>query len=253
MLRDRIGRALPAPVRRFLYRGYRGLNRIRSRLAMRGGIATLNGVRLRADAGIIGQQVVDRILYGDYEGREARMISMFLTPSDRVLELGAGIGYIGLLCARKLGDGRVFSFEANPLMEPVIRGNYALNDGPKPELTIGMLSDEPGETSFYVPDVFWSGSSKQMAGGREVRTVKVSLNETIESLQPTFLVMDIEGGEIDIVDIMEPQSVKKIAMELHPSVTGQEAIDNMIERLAGFGFRMVWMSNAGEHAYFERD
>ncbi len=253
MLRDKIGRTLPGPLRRFLYDVYRNCRKFKNRLAMRDGVVTLNNVRLRADPNLIGQEVVDRILLGDYEGREARMVQMFLKPEDCVLELGAGIGYIGLLCAQRLGRGRVFSFEANPMMEGVIRENYSLNDWPDPDLSIGILCDKQGEATFYVPDVFWAASTTPIPGARQVKTPMVSLNDTIRLLKPTFLIMDIEGGEIDVIDIIEPQSVKKIAMELHPQVTGQGAIDKMITRLSGFGFRMAWMSNAGEHAYFERD
>jgi FkbM family methyltransferase len=251
MLRDQIGRALPETWKRALYNQYRHLNRLRNRFMMRDGVASLQGVRLRADPALIGQEAVERILVGDYEGREARMVKMFLAPEDRVMELGAGIGYIGLLCARRLGQGRVHSFEANPMMEPIIRSNYALNDGALPDLTIGLLSDEPGEAEFYVPEMFWAASTSPIADARKIKTPRISLNERIRTLQTNFLIMDIEGGEIDIIESLEPGSLRKMAMELHPEVTGQDAIDNMFSRLSKLGFNCRWMSNAGQHAYFE--
>ena len=197
MLRDHIGRTLPGAWKRAIYDQYRNLNRLRNRMSMRDGIVTLQGVRLRADPALIGQEAVERILVGDYEGREARMVKMFLESEDRVMELGAGIGYIGLLCARRLGPGRVHSFEANPMMEPIIRGNYALNEGASPDLTIGLLSEELGEAEFYVPEMFWAASTNPISGARKISTPKISLNERIQTLQTSFLIMDIEGGEID--------------------------------------------------------
>jgi FkbM family methyltransferase len=251
MLRDQIGRTLPAAWKRALYDQYRKLNRFRNRMAMRDSIVSLQGVRLRANPALIGEEVVERILLGDYEGREARMVKMFLDPGDRVMELGAGIGYVGLLCARRLGPNRVHSFEANPMMEPIIRGNYALNEGNLPELTIGLLSEEPGEAEFYVPELFWAASTSPIPGARKVRTPRISLNAQIRTLQSSFLIMDIEGGEIDIVEALEPGGLRKIAMELHPEVTGQDAIDRMFHRLSELGFACRWKSNAGQHAYFE--
>ncbi|MGB3246683.1 MAG: FkbM family methyltransferase [Sulfitobacter sp.] len=179
------------------------------------------------------------------------MVKMFLEPEDRVMELGAGIGYIGLLCARRLGPDRVHSFEANPMMEPIIRGNYALNEGALPDLTIGLLSEEPGEAEFYVPEMFWAASTTPISGARKISTPRISLNERIRTLQTSFLIMDIEGGEIDIIETLEPGSLRKIAMELHPEVTGQDAIDSMFQRLSEQGFTCRWKSNAGQHAYFE--
>ncbi|MEL6914284.1 MAG: FkbM family methyltransferase [Pseudomonadota bacterium] len=251
MLRDQIGRLLPDNLKTAIYDTYRLTNRVRNRLTMRDGVVSLHGVRLRADPDLIGEEVVERILVGDYEGREARMVSMFLEPSDRVIELGAGIGFIGLLCASRLAPGQVQSFEANPMMEEIIRGNYALNDGPLPELTIGLLSEEPGEAVFYIPELFWAASTTPIPDAKTVRTPRISLNEKIRELGSTFLIMDIEGGEIDIIEALEPGSVRKIAMELHPEVTGEDAIAGMTRRLTEMGFTRRWTSNAGQHAYFE--
>lgn len=250
-LRDQIGRILPCGLKTALYNQYRSINRLRNYVTTRDGIVSLQGIRLRADPALIGEEVVEQILSGYYEGREARMVNMFLAPDDRVIELGAGIGFIGLLCSSRLGAGRVQSFEANPMMEEIIRGNYALNPGPVPELTIGLLSEEPGEAILYVPDLFWAASTNPMLGAREIRTPRLSLNERIHALQSTFLVMDIEGGEIDIIDALEPGPLRKIAMELHPDVTGQNAINGMTRRLADLGFTRRWQSNAGQHVYFE--
>jgi hypothetical protein len=75
MLRDQIGRTLPTAWKNALYEQYRNLHRLRNRMVMRDSIVALQGVRLRADPALIGQEAVERILVGDYEGREARFWS----------------------------------------------------------------------------------------------------------------------------------------------------------------------------------
>lgn len=248
---------MPDTLRRAFYDQYRTFSRLRNRFGGRNGIVTLNGVRLRADPARIGHEVVERILCGDYEGREARMLRMFLAPDDRVMELGAGIGFIGLLCARTVGGANVHSFEANPMMEPVIRDNYALNGPDAPALTIGLLApgsaDSGDKAVLYVPDLFWAASTTPIVGARSVATPRLSLEERIAALRPTFLIMDIEGGEIDVVEALEHSSIRKIAMELHPDITGQAAIDAMETHLERLGFQRRWTSNAGQHMYFEAD
>ena len=139
-------------------------------------------------------------------------------------------------------------------MEPVIRGNYALNEGIPPNLNIGFLSSEPEgseDITFYVPDQFWAASLSPIKDARTVKTPQLSLSKYLATLRPTFLIMDIEGGEIDIVDALDPKGLRKIAMELHPSVTGQAAIDTMVAKLESLGFTRKWMSSSAEHMYFE--
>ncbi|EEX13143.1 methyltransferase, FkbM family [Citreicella sp. SE45] len=250
-LRDQLARSLPVPLRRTIYNQYRAFSLLRNRITARDGVVTLNGVRLHADAAKLGQEVVDLILRGDYEGREARMVRMFLEPEDVVIELGAGIGYIGMLCAQTVGVENVHSFEANPLMEPVIRANYALNAG-APHLSIGFLTDHDGEATLHVPELFWAASTTPMAGAREVRTPCIELNRTVAEIRPSFLIMDIEGGEIDVIQHLAPSTIRKVAMELHPGVVGEEAIAGMEAKLRDMGFERRWISNAGEHAYYER-
>jgi FkbM family methyltransferase len=246
--RDQLTRVLPSGLRKSVYDRLRAYRFLRNKLSVRDGVVTHKGVRLRADDRL-GPDVVLQMMNGDYEGREARMVRMFLDPRDVVLELGAGVGFIGLLCAKIAGADNVHSFEANPLMEQIILENYRLNNC-SPRLSIGMLSDRRGEVKLYVPDLFWAASTSPIPGAREVTTVCLPFNETIGELRPTFLIMDIEGGEVDIVDMLEPGIIRKIAMERHPEITGEGAIIKMDRRLSKLGFARRWVSNGGQHAYF---
>ena len=252
-MRDKITGMLPAGLARRLYALYADTAMFVRKALARDGICSLSGVKVHADKDRLGDQVVRLIYRGDYEGREARMVRSFLEKDDRVLELGAGIGFIGLLCARTVGPENVHSFEANPLMEPVIRAHYDLNDC-QPNLNIGMLCEGLSETevTLHVPDLFWAASTTPMDGAREVKTPVLSLNEYIHKINPTFVIMDIEGGEIDFAEQFDPHTIRKIAMETHSGITGKDAMDRMKSRLAEKGFELRWSSRPGEHLYFER-
>lgn len=251
-IRDSLAQILPAPVRHMVYDQYRQFKYYKNRLTAHNGVVTSNGVKLDISTATLEKEVVALIMRGDYEGREARMVRMFLKPSDVVLELGAGIGYIGLLCAKIVGPKQVHSFEANPLMQPIIHKNYVLN-GIEPNLEIGMLSDADGEATLHVPDLFWAASTKPIEGARKVSTRCIELNRTIEQIRPTFMIMDIEGGEVSVIDHLKPSTLRKIAMEQHPHVVGMDAICAMEDKLLSMGFQRRWISNAGEHAYYERE
>ena len=77
-------------------------------------VVTLEGVALR-----VGRHMsprVERAVWsGRYEREELRLVREVLSPSDVVLEVGAGLGTCSpAYCAKQLGSARVFAYEANP-------------------------------------------------------------------------------------------------------------------------------------------
>lgn len=62
-----------------------------------------------------------------YEVPEAKRIGKILRPADVVLEIGAGIGFVTALILKNPAVERVISFEANPLLVPMIQRTLADN------------------------------------------------------------------------------------------------------------------------------
>ena len=122
------------------------------------------GVRLALDRQI-PPEIREFLYSGEYERGEIKAIRRLLRPGDVVMELGTGIGFVSLVCARCVGADRVFSFEANPALEPLIRRNYELNHL-HPTLSICILGEKAGETDFYVHDLYWISSTRPGARTR---------------------------------------------------------------------------------------
>src|SRR3954463_5744859 len=95
-------------------------------------VVTIEGVHIRVGRHM-SRRVEQAISRGGYERDELRLIGMVLSPSDVVLEIGAGLGIVSAYCAKRVGSNRVFAFEATPDLEPCIRETYALN-GVEPTL-----------------------------------------------------------------------------------------------------------------------
>lgn len=250
-LRDQLGRWLPPAFKSFLFSQLRSFTTVMNVVFRGGKTVKINGVVLAVDRQSLSKPVASQLLAENYEGREARMVKMFLSPDDIVLELGAGMGYIGLLCARTVGSENVHSFEANPSMEKLIRKNYELNSL-EPNLQIGLVSCKSGLSDFYIPEDFWAASISPQANAKVVTVRQYAINDLVQDIQPTFLIMDIEGAEIDIIEALVPKTVKKIAMELHPETTGAQPINAMIDRLKSHGLDVHWRSNAGDHIFFQK-
>lgn len=176
------------------------------------------------------------VLYsGRYEEREYAVLHRMLTRSDRVLELGSGLGFITVVCARKCGSASVTSVEANPLMLPTLQQTFRLN-GVTPNLVAGVVSRDGASQDFFVNDQFWSSSTYDR-GGRKLSVSGLAFEDLVSRYLPTVIVMDIEGGEVALSGAKVGPSVRAVVLELHASVTGAEGADAVRSWMLGQGFQ----------------
>lgn len=200
-----------------------------------------------------------QLLYIDrYEYKERQIIEQLLRPDDIVLELGSGIGIVTITCCQITGSERVHTFEANPRLEAILRRNFELN-GVAPHLQMAMISSQSGTEDFHISDFFLSSSRYESAvraspQAFECQTVPtVSLRQVLEEIRPTFLVVDIEGSELEFLNPeVDLSSVERICMEVHPAKIGDEQTSRLIENLMQRGFWLSLNQSEGIVLYFER-
>jgi FkbM family methyltransferase len=90
-----------------------------------------------------------RILLGNYEAEESRLMRLFLQPGQTIVDVGANVGYLTRRFARSTGPaGKVYAFEPNPIIFPLLTRNVgqlshvrAWNCG---------LSSETGEAFLFL-------------------------------------------------------------------------------------------------------
>lgn len=193
------------------------------------------GVLLAMDPRI-PPEIMEFLHGGEYERSELKALRRHLSPDDVVMELGTGIGFISLACAKRVGGEKVFSFEANPALEPLIRANYELNHL-HPKLEICVLGEDDGETDFYVHNLYWISSTRPgVPDTRHIRIPRRSLNDAIRRIDPTFLIMDIEGGERELFRFIDFHNIRKVALELHTEWIGRDEAEAIRRRLRDAGF-----------------
>jgi FkbM family methyltransferase len=212
----------------------------------------LRGVRMSARPDIWGTKdaLRDALYYEYYEESELKMLSMKLDTNDRVMELGTGLGLISSYCAMKIGSDRVYTFEANPALESYIRQTYQLN-AVNPRADFCVLGSEEGERTFYIGKNFYSSSTlRRNPEDMEIRVPVKSFNDEIRKINPTFLIIDIEGGEYELMHYANLQNVTKLLIELHEHVIGREKIDFVKTKLSNMGFAVEL--NMGNEMFFRR-
>lgn len=189
----------------------------------------IGGVRLGCPEAELTSKIRTKLESGQYEGSEARALSMRLRPGQRVLELGAGLGYIGALAARITGGAQVTSVEANPDMLSTIRANFDRNDGAQITLRHGAVvgPDYEGDTlSFARARQFWASRIADMESRAEglVEVPAVRIDALLEEVRPQMVIMDIEGAEQHLFTRAWPGFVKTVVMELHPKQYESRAV-----------------------------
>jgi hypothetical protein len=74
---------------------------------------------------------------------------------------------------------------------------------------------------------------------KAVRVPVKSFNDELRRLNPTFLIMDIEGAEYELMGgITEFGSVRKISVEVHEWALGREKVEGLKAKLTRAGFAL---------------
>lgn len=206
---------------------------------------------------------IERINAAEYEGQEMAGALHVVRPEDVVLEIGAGIGLVGAVIAVNAKPRAVHSYEANPELIPAIEALYAAN-GLQDRISVRnavlvSAPERPDSVTFHVHSSYL-GSSLIEPSGRKSRAVEVStesFSEVCERVRPTVLVMDIEGGELEILRHADLSGFRAMVLEFHPKaygIGGMRDCKNILraagfERIAEKSVRTVWTcerSDAGD-------
>jgi len=198
----------------------------------------------------IAPEVARQIYLGDYESREFEIVRDRLEPSDVVLELGAGIGFLSAWCAKRIGSARVTAYEADPALVPILKETYARNRV-SPTLVNAMLGPGAGTRPFHRQERFFA-SSAHRAGGEAIAVRQEDRDEVLARLRPSFLVVDIEGGEAELLRNASLGTVRKICLETHPDVLSDEALSALCAELFAQGFRLDFTRLRKNVFYFWR-
>ena len=197
---------------------------------------TYCGVRLRLDPRWATPRLRDSIYRGYYERQEHDILRATLREGDRYMELGAGIGFLATCACQAVGADNVFVYEANPDLIETIRQTTSAN-GFDPKVTNAVLGDSVGATDFYVHSDFWSSSLDPAPDARRVSVPSRSFQEELETVRPTYLTVDIEGGEVALFEARKlPTFVRAICMEVHPAAAGIAETHRMLTSLFDDGF-----------------
>lgn len=211
----------------------RAINRLR-------GNARVSGIVLPIDRNVLSPHMELTLAAGRYERRERALATRIMRPGDVVLELGAGLGFLSSYLRKFTDAGNIVCVEANPRLIPYIRRVHALNGIDGVELLNGVVvvhGDAPRAFPFFCRRDFWSSSlDASLPYDAVVEVGALSFSAILQQHRPDVLIMDIEGGELDVLAAPSAGSIRAAVIETHPGLYGADGLRAVEANLARLGF-----------------
>ena len=207
------------------------------------------GVDLILEPGVFSNNVREAIKNKQYESGEAKQLKQILQYRERVLEVGGGIGFMSTVAAKDENCEAVEVYEANPDLNRIIERVHAENQVTGVKVVQGVLANGPplSPVNFYLRNDFWASSlSPGPYGYRDVVEVpQYSFSATVERFQPTVIVADIEGGELDLLRHANLNGVEKVLVEVHQRVLGRQGMKQLFDAMSARDFHYDQFHSSG--------
>lgn len=133
------------------------------------------------------------------------LISRYALPGTAAIDVGAHSGYFTLCLSDAVGQGgKVFAFEASPIIFKELLENIELNQLTNVEANNRAVSDKTELIDFYLAPTWKSEiSSMRSAEGTKTTIEAVALDTLIPVTQPvSFVKIDVEGAEMKVLEGM---------------------------------------------------
>ena len=179
------------------------------------------------------------LFHQQYEFCEMTLCRQYIEPGDTVLEIGSGIGFLGLFCLKYLQVAQVVSVEPSPHTVELLKRNYILN-GFTPNVIRAAAWSYDGETWLTPGRDFWGDRviNPGLSSGQRLSIPAVTLRTLFGRCGDAFtvLIVDIEGSESELDWRSIPQSVRLIILEIHPQLLDCVATKRTFKQIAECGF-----------------
>ena len=183
--------------------------------------------------------ILRHLAKGSYETKEVSIARQILRAGDRVIELGAGIGFVSVVCNRAI-PGLVWqAVEVNPDLVASIEQNRKLN-GLNFEIVNCAYAKGDGTRKLYVDRSLWWASSllRTEDTGEVIEAAARDINSALAEFEPNVLIVDIEGGEYELIEHSDFHGVDDIVVEMHPEHVGDALHSSALAKLLSDGFQI---------------
>jgi FkbM family methyltransferase len=200
----------------------------------------------------VSRSVRKSLRKNDYEGAELYLVRHLVRPGDTVLDLGAGLGLTCIAAAKVSRGGRIVGYEAGPAIAPLAARNVQRN-GVQAEIRNRAIAKGKGAFEFHVRRSFTASSALPLKRSTTIHIEADAFRDVVSELQPSIIVCDVEGIEMDLFASTSLQSVERMILEVHPQLIGDAGVTQCVQDLAASGLNPVRPLSYGQVLVFDRD
>jgi FkbM family methyltransferase len=217
----------------------------------------LDGIKLRVPGHALNDELRRALESGRYEWNESAAIRRNARAGDKVLDIGAGAGYVSALAARAVGGENVVAIEASPVMIDVLRQNLDGNGGKDTRLIHGAVvadSHEGDSVSFFVRAAFWASTiaGEGAPPDKLAEVPALKLTALLAEHQPSVVIMDVEGGELELCQQDWPECVRLVIMEIHTKLYPPSGVKAIFDGMSRSNLTYMPWGTQGEVVVFQR-
>lgn len=170
----------------------------------------------------------------------------FISENDTIIDIGANIGYYVLLESRLAYSGKIYAIEPIPSNIYMLKRNVQLNNR-NIFIHRQAVSDKKGKSKMYIYDKCnWCSFTKNLEdtvrNEIDVQTTTLDDFVTDYNIHPTFIRMDVEGHEYQIIKgatrVLEKYSPLKLYIELHPHLMTADRFTELLDILKDNKFKV---------------
>jgi FkbM family methyltransferase len=174
----------------------------------------------------------------NYELSEKYLIEKYIDKTDHILELGGCLGVISLISNNLLiNKSNHVVFEIDELKFNYLKINKNKNNA-NFNIINGAISDNP--KMYYRPSYnFWGGEiTASEVNAKRIKTNNIKEIEYKFKIKFNTLIMDIEGGEIEIFENQNLNHFEKIIFENH-FTNDKDQNAKIVKLLTTIGFKSI--------------
>jgi FkbM family methyltransferase len=182
---------------------------------------------------------------GSYEPHVQKLIAREVERSGVFYDVGANVGFYSLLASTLIEDGQVFAFEPLPANVRYLRRHLELNSIRNVQVSEMAISDQVG-TAFFQEEE--SGAMGRLETGGNYQVATTTLDSLIFEQQmapPSYIKMDIEGGELRAL-LGARSCFEKYKPKLILATHGKEVHEECCRLLRSWYFEVRLIGTSGE-------
>ena len=170
-----------------------------------------------SDAALIVPELRSEIRSGAYDADMIALLDAAVQPGDRVLVIGAGLGVLTTLIAKREGVERVIAVEANTALVPYMERTHALNGAEGIEVVNAVLAEgKTGRVPFFARrDIRTSSLLPHDRSWQQVMMVPfMDLNLILAEERISLVVSEIPVGSAELLARAELDRVERVLLNV---------------------------------------